>query len=251
MVDVLVLRVFTDAAGCFGNPLGVVLEAAGLSDEDQQLIATELGYSETIFFKDLQNARLQIFTPACQLPFAGHPLVGAAWLVTRETGQVPGLLRPTMLAKPVPTFVADEAHWIRGRVADLPDWELVRLGSVAEVESQQPPERGGAWQRAMIWSWLDEPAGIVRGRVFALHFDVIEDEATGSAALKLAAQLGRPITVRQGRGSLILATPTGNGEASVGGQVVYDSRRRVLLTAGGTATGGWQHRSCTEVPLSS
>jgi len=232
VVDVQVLRVFTDPAGQFGNPLGVVLRAAGLTDEDRQLIATELGYSETIFFDDLDTARLRIFTPACELPFAGHPLVGAAWLVARETGRPPGVLRPALLSEPVPTFVADGAHWVRGRVADAPDWELVRLGSVAEVDSQQPPERGGKWQRTLIWAWSDEPAGIVRARVFALDYDVIEDEATGSAALKLVAQLGRPVTIRQGKGSLIAARPAGEGNAEVGGQVVHDSRRTVQLRGG-------------------
>jgi predicted PhzF superfamily epimerase YddE/YHI9 len=188
---------------------------------------------------------LQIFTPACELPFAGHPLVGAAWLVARETGGLPDVLRPARLPEPVPTFLADGAHWIRGRVADTPDWELVQLGSAAEVESALPPKRGDAWQRTQIWAWIDEPAGLVRARVFALHYDVIEDEACGSATLKLAAQLDRPIAVRHGRGSLIMARPAGHGSAEVGGRVVHDSRRRLALHSGSPAD---QSRACVELP---
>jgi len=81
-VEVSVLRVFTDASGCFGNPLGVV-DAATVAPADRQRVATELGYSETIFV-DLPEpgsptAGAHIFTPATELPFAGHPTVGAGW----------------------------------------------------------------------------------------------------------------------------------------------------------------------------
>src|ERR1700761_1257226 len=81
-VDVTVLRVFTDAAGDFGNPLGVV-DAATVDLKQHQPIAAELGYSETIFVDvpaaDGTSASARIYTPATELPFAGHPTVGAAW----------------------------------------------------------------------------------------------------------------------------------------------------------------------------
>ena len=81
-VDVAVLRVFTDADGAFGNPLGVV-DAATIPAAQRQAVATELGYSETIFIDLPENgsttAHAHIFTPATELPFAGHPTVGAAW----------------------------------------------------------------------------------------------------------------------------------------------------------------------------
>lgn len=75
-VDVSVLRVFTDADGNFGNPLGVV-DAATVPAADRQRLATELGYSETIFI-DLPppgstSAHARIHTPATELAFAGHP----------------------------------------------------------------------------------------------------------------------------------------------------------------------------------
>ncbi len=82
MTDIEVLRVFTDTDGQYGNPLGVVLDGAAIPDpNERQQLATGLGYSETIFFDDLEAGRIQIFTPAVEIPFAGHPtpsVVGAA-----------------------------------------------------------------------------------------------------------------------------------------------------------------------------
>lgn len=224
MTDVDVLRVFTDERGRHGNPLGVVRDAAGLSREDRQSVATRLGYSETIFFDDLDSARLEMYTPACELPFAGHPLVGASWLLARQAGRQPGVLRPARLPSPVRTFADGGAVWIRGNVSDTPPWEHVQLASPAEVEAQAPPAGGRKWRKTQIWAWDDERAGIVRARVFALDYDVVEDEACGSATLRLAFRLGRPIVVRHGLGSVIRARPAGPGAAEVGGRVAYETR---------------------------
>jgi predicted PhzF superfamily epimerase YddE/YHI9 len=77
----------------------------------------------------------------------------------------------------------------------------------------------------MIWSWVDEPAGLVRARVFVPEGGIAEDEATGSAALRLADALGRPIEIRQGRGSVLYARPLAPARAEVGGRVVIDEVR--------------------------
>ncbi|PRC48693.1 PhzF family phenazine biosynthesis protein, partial [Mycobacterium sp. ITM-2017-0098] len=81
-IDVTVLRVFTDQDGRFGNPLGVV-DAATVNPGDRQRIATELGYSETVFVslpaEGKHSAQAHIHTPTVELPFAGHPTVGASW----------------------------------------------------------------------------------------------------------------------------------------------------------------------------
>src|SRR3954462_13417389 len=73
-----------------GNPLAVVFEAEGLDDERMQAIAREFNLSETVFVlppdDSRQRARLRIFTPARELPFAGHPTVGTAVLLALETG---------------------------------------------------------------------------------------------------------------------------------------------------------------------
>src|SRR6202046_2608862 len=81
-IDVTVLRVFTDSAGNFGNPLGVV-DAATVEPDQRQRLAAQLGYSETVFV-DLPaagsaTAHARIYTPLTELPFAGHPTVGASW----------------------------------------------------------------------------------------------------------------------------------------------------------------------------
>jgi trans-2,3-dihydro-3-hydroxyanthranilate isomerase len=80
MIDYLLLDVFTDRAYT-GNPLAVVLDADGLSEAAMATIANELNLSETVFL-GRPNAEgawpTRIFTPAVELPFAGHPTVGAA-----------------------------------------------------------------------------------------------------------------------------------------------------------------------------
>ncbi|MFO1148225.1 MAG: PhzF family phenazine biosynthesis protein [Alsobacter sp.] len=78
------LDVFTDRA-LAGNPLAVVLDAQGLTDVAMQAIAREFNLSETVFVlppaDPHQRASLRIFTPARELPFAGHPTVGTAVLL--------------------------------------------------------------------------------------------------------------------------------------------------------------------------
>jgi len=81
-VDVFTDRVFG------GNPLAVVFEAAGLSDAEMQAIAREMNCSETTFLlpptRPDCEARVRIFTPARELPFAGHPTIGTAWVLATE-----------------------------------------------------------------------------------------------------------------------------------------------------------------------
>ena len=85
------LDVFTDMAFA-GNPLAVFPEAEGLSPEQMQQIAREMNLSETVFVlpPEDKNAlrRLRIFTPASELPFAGHPVVGT-WNLLAHEGIVP------------------------------------------------------------------------------------------------------------------------------------------------------------------
>lgn len=71
--------VFTDRAG-YGNPVAVIMEAEGLSEEQMQRLANWTNLSETVFvFKDARSDyRARIFTPASELDFAGHPTIGTA-----------------------------------------------------------------------------------------------------------------------------------------------------------------------------
>jgi trans-2,3-dihydro-3-hydroxyanthranilate isomerase len=82
-VDVFTDRMFG------GNPLAVVLDAAGLSSTDMQSIALEFNYAETTFVLPPQNpthtAEVRIFTPRTEVPFAGHPNVGTAFMLAHES----------------------------------------------------------------------------------------------------------------------------------------------------------------------
>jgi trans-2,3-dihydro-3-hydroxyanthranilate isomerase len=81
------LDVFTETA-LAGNPLAVVLDAEGLDDARMQAIAAEFNLSETVFVFEprdaVNSARVRIFTPKRELPFAGHPTVGAAALIAHR-----------------------------------------------------------------------------------------------------------------------------------------------------------------------
>lgn len=84
--------VFTDRAFA-GNPLAVFLEGEGLSDAEMQAIAKEMNLSETTFVLPPERAehaaRVRIFTPAQELPFAGHPTIGTAFVLATK-GLLPG-----------------------------------------------------------------------------------------------------------------------------------------------------------------
>jgi predicted PhzF superfamily epimerase YddE/YHI9 len=216
-----ILRVFSGEDGAWGNPLAVFLDGGEVPEARRQAVAADLGYSETVFVDDRARGECRIFTPGLELEFAGHPTVGTAWLLARE-GESGELLRPPAGEVRVRregdlTYVAARADW-------SPPWELIELGSPAEVEALDGPP-GGREDEIYLWAWADEAAGAVRSRCYSLADGVGEDEATGSAAIMLAAQLERPLTIRQGEGSLLDAVPLGDGWAEVGGRVVLDEVR--------------------------
>jgi predicted PhzF superfamily epimerase YddE/YHI9 len=220
MATLHVLRVFTGPDGSGGNPLGVFLDGAEVPADVRQQVAADLGFAETVFVDDVTTGRVQIFTPAAELPFAGHPLVGTAWLL-RENDHAVDVLRPP--AGDVPTWTAGDDVWIRGRAEWAPSMALRQLGSPQEVDALDGAPEGLGFVDA--WAWLDEDAGIVRCRVFAPAVGVDEDEATGAAAVRLVTQLGRPIEIRQGRGSVIAARPGPGGTAEVGGRALLEEIR--------------------------
>lgn len=107
-----VLDVFTDTA-LAGNPLGVVLEAEGLDDASMLRIANEFNLSETIFVLPPERAghaaRIRIFTPFYEMPFAGHPTVGGAITVAIRQGIEAGILMLEENIGPVRCAVTREA----------------------------------------------------------------------------------------------------------------------------------------------
>ena len=67
-----------------GNQLAVVISGNKLNDEEMQRIAKEMNYSETTFITSVENYDVRIFTPKVELPFAGHPTVGTAYILQTE-----------------------------------------------------------------------------------------------------------------------------------------------------------------------
>ena len=213
MATLHVLKVFVGEDGAGGNPLGVFLEGGAVPEEDRQSIAADLGFSETAFVDDAERGELRIFTPGTELPFAGHPLVGTAWLLAQEGLETP-VLRPP--AGEVPVRFEGDVTFISGKPEWAPPFEHIELDSPAEVEALAGPPDGV--DLAGVWAWEDEAAGRVRVRVFLVRVGIKEDEATGSYAVRLAARLGRKIKIHQGKGSLILAEPKADRTVEIGGR---------------------------------
>jgi predicted PhzF superfamily epimerase YddE/YHI9 len=225
-IDVTVLRVFTDSAGNFGNPLGVV-DAATVEPDQHQRVATELGYSETIFV-DLPaagsaSAHARIYTPVTELPFAGHPTVGASWWL-RDIGtpirtlQVPAGIVQVSYDGDL-TSVSARSEW-------APDFAIHDLDSLDDLAAADPsdfPDDAAHY----LWAWIDESSGSLRSRLFAANLGVPEDEATGSAAVRITDHLGRDLSITQGQGSMIETRWSPQAWVRVAGRVVNDGVRQV------------------------
>ncbi len=232
MRSVLVLRVFTrDGAG--GNHLGVVADPAGLDTSGMQQIAAQLGYSETVFVHERPSGvpLIRIFTPAAEMPFAGHPLVGAAWALRvrqgREldrvacgVGDIPvrvegdrvwvdtPLVTEVDPAPEGPQLAADAGLPCSGRAwwARMPVPYLVVEAPSPDAVTEAVPDFGallGGPAGDALYLYARE-GGRVKARFFAAGLGVPEDPATGSAAGALAAVLvreGEPegrLTIDQG-----------------------------------------------------
>ena len=217
------LRVFCDENGNGGNELAVFLNGGEVAPARRQAVAAQLGYSETVFVDDAERGVLRIFTPSAELPFAGHPTVGTAWLLREECREPSALQVP---AGELGVRFDGDASFVTARPEWGPEFETEQLDSPEAVDALH----GAPGGRELIdaWAWADEDAGLVRARVFpGERLGIAEDEATGSAAARLCAQLGRPLEIRQGRGSRILARPLGDGRAEVGGLTVSEGLREL------------------------
>jgi predicted PhzF superfamily epimerase YddE/YHI9 len=219
------LRVFCGEDDAAGNPLAVFLDGAEVPPEARQRVAAELGLPETVFVDDAARGEVRIYTPAVELDFAGHPSVGTAWLLAEHRAPVEALRVP---AGEAAVRYEGGASFVAGRAEWGPPWELEQLGSAEEVEALDGPPPGH--DLICAWAWLDEAGGVVRSRVFGTRVGVAEDEATGSAAVRLCARLGRELDIRQGRGSRILARPLADGWVEIGGRSVLDETADRPLT---------------------
>ena len=224
--DVSVVRVFTDAAGNYGNHLGVA-DAGAVVQADRQPLATQLGYAETIFVdipaSGSTTAHARIFTPSVELPFAGHPTVGLAWWLKNQGTPIRTLQVP---AGVIEVGYQDDVTTVRSRADWAPEFMFHELASPDDVTSADPDDYPDDVAH-YIWAWIDEPRGHMRSRMFGGALGVAEDEATGSAAVRMTDVLSRDLTITQGKGSVIHTWWSAEGWVTVGGRVVDDGTVRV------------------------
>jgi trans-2,3-dihydro-3-hydroxyanthranilate isomerase len=221
----VVADVFTEVP-LQGNQLAVFTDARDLTDGDMQALAREMNFSETVFVLPPTvgdaDARIRIFTPSTELPFAGHPTLGSAFVlggplqkivIRLETGA--GVV-PVELRREGPKIVFG---WME---QPLPSWDSVAnadeiLAAVGAERSLLPVERYdlgpghvyleldsaervaalapdlGALTRATgdgVNTFARDGGGW-KTRMFAPGSGVAEDPATGSAAGPLAVHLAR------------------------------------------------------------
>lgn len=219
--DVTVLRVFTDAQGTHGNRLGVV-DNSTVDPTDRQRIAHQLGYSETIFVDLPQpgahTAHARIYTPATEVPFAGHPTVGASWWLRDKGLPVHTLQVP---AGVVAVIYEDDLTSVRARAEWAPEFAIHELDSPEAVLEADIADYSDDFQH-YLWAWIDRSAGEIRSRMFAPELGVPEDEATGAAAVRITDLLSRDLTIVQGNGSMIHTWWSPDGWVRVAGRVVDD-----------------------------
>jgi predicted PhzF superfamily epimerase YddE/YHI9 len=220
MPELHVLRVFVNDEDEWGNPLGVFLDGGDVPEAERQRVAAELGFSETVYVEDRGSGRIRIFTPGLELPFAGHPTVGTAWLLARAGTPVESLRVP---AGEVGVRREDEAVHVAGR----PEWcfeiEFTELATPAAVRDLDGPPTGP--EPAYAWAWIDAAAVTLRARCFVEVAGIASYVATGAAAIALGGRLDRELTIHQGRGSVLLVHPLGDGRIEVGGRVRLDEVR--------------------------
>jgi trans-2,3-dihydro-3-hydroxyanthranilate isomerase len=241
------LDVFTDHR-FGGNPLAVVLGADGLPGDRMQAVAREFNLSETVFVLPATDPaathRVRIFTPARELPFAGHPTLGTAILLARlgqvrpangqaaivleeAVGLVPVAVRlesgrPTfaqlttaklpemgpppppaadlasLLSLPSEAILDDAADRPEAHSCGLPYLMVPVRDRTALARAAMVDDR---WRRTLREYWAPDvylfcrdpelPGSAVRARMFAPEFGIVEDPATGSAAVALAGYLAR------------------------------------------------------------
>ncbi len=133
----ITVDVFTDRA-FGGNPLAVVLDAEGLSTEQMQAIATEFNYSETTFVlppADRANdANIRIFTVQRELPFAGHPNVGTAYVLATQAAKAPARLKFEEKAGLVPVDILSGQGGVTGAELTAPQ-PLKRSANTGAAEA--------------------------------------------------------------------------------------------------------------------
>lgn len=262
-----IVNVFTRDGALTGNPLCVFEDARGLGDAAMQALARQFNLSETTFIlpSDRATARVRIFTPSYEMPFAGHPTLGTAHVVRSLAGAGDSVTLE-MLAGVIPVTAAGD-RWTLS--ANAPRWREVAesreaLAAILGLETRDlagrplwvnagkeqllvPVASADAVRRArpradafsalrsedgqsMAFVFADE--GDARGTVVARFFfpsgaAILEDPATGSACANL--------------GGWFLATRPGADVARVvsqGDEVRRPSTLHLSVSAGAIRVGG-------------
>ncbi len=236
----VVCDVFTDVP-LAGNQLAVFTDARELDDATMQDLAREMNFAETVFVLSPTtpdaDVRIRIFTPARELPFAGHPTLGSAFVLGGPLSKI--VIRLETLAGVVPVALEREGpRIVFGRMEQpLPNWETVAdpepiFAALGVSGSGLPVERYDLGP-GHVYIELESPAAVAgvapngealsratrdgancfarngahwKTRMFAPNHGVMEDAATGSAAGPLAVHLarhgriawGEQIEIRQG-----------------------------------------------------
>jgi trans-2,3-dihydro-3-hydroxyanthranilate isomerase len=257
VVDVFAPRAFA------GNPLAVVYDADDLSTEQCQALANEFNLSETSFLcaptEPGADYRVRIFTPSVELPFAGHPSVGAAHTLVRSGRLSAGTLRqecgvgvvdvlvddagatltggtPTLGEPHAPAAFAAAVGLAQADLAGVParmagcGLPFTYLAVRPDAVDRAAPDRAAldalpVGEGISVLSW-DEASTTAYARVFAGPLNWDEDPATGSAAL--------------GAGVWLVATGLlpGEGTSSYGIRQGERMGRPSVLSCTVTASGG-------------
>ena len=220
----VIVDVFTDRA-LAGNQLAVFTDARGLETETMQALAREINFSESTFVLTAENgghAKMRIFTPVTELPFAGHPTLGTAFVLggplqtdelrlETSRGIVPVRLEREdsrlvfgRMEQPIPSVQPYDAESELLAALGVEGSELpvelydngmrhvyVALGSEEEVAELRPDLARLELPPDLGINCFAGSGGRWKTRMFAPGGGVAEDPATGSAAGPLALHLAR------------------------------------------------------------
>ena len=229
-----------------GNPLGMVFDADGLDTQAMQTIAREFNYSETVFIAPPRDAghrdAMRIFTPGAELPFAGHPTVGAAVGLARASG---GGEQSFVIAEKIGPVACDvrmhdadsgfaefRLPQLPTRIGDLPDVAALAAGiglGAADIDVQAfPPSRWSAGVPfAMVAVRSLDAAGRARanGDAFNMAFGH-EGPAKAYVVCEEAAEAGHQLHVRMFAPGIGIAEDPATGGALAAFSGLYAAHKR-------------------------
>ncbi|HEV2515091.1 MAG TPA: PhzF family phenazine biosynthesis protein [Devosia sp.] len=259
-LNYMLLDVFTTQR-LKGNPLAVVLKADGLLDDQMQAIAAEFNLSETVFIQKAQSERhaaaVRIFTPTVELPFAGHPTVGAAVVLgLQNRSSAVRLEEKVGVITCVIERVDKDVGLARFALPRLPEevGKVPAVGAIAATLGLEPEEIGcGPYQPALFSAGVPyyllpvrDAAALKRIRLERRGWDETFSEGRGSIYVftqtpeepenDLAARMFSPRMEDPATGSAaaaligLIARHTGNGQHELRLRQGHEMGRPSLIT---------------------